>query len=70
MFQPNTAGPPGDLVRIPFSNPTVNQHVGGGQLPLPGGIAVGSEGSLYVSVNSANTAPGSGMVVRVARSDD
>jgi hypothetical protein len=70
MFQPNTAGPPGDLVRIPFGNPGVKQHVGGGHLPVPGGVTVGSEGSLYVSVNSANTAPGSGMVVRVTRSED
>jgi hypothetical protein len=70
MFQPNTAGPPGDLVRIPFGSPSVKQHVGGGHLPVPGGVTVGSEGSLYVSVNSATTVRGSGMVVRVARSED
>jgi hypothetical protein len=70
MFQPNSAGPPGDLVRIPFSNPSVKEHVGGGSLPVPGGVTAGPDGSLYVSVNSANTAPGSGMVVRVARSED
>ena len=66
MFQPNSAGPPGDLVRIPFSNPTTHEHVGGGSLPLPGGVTNGPGGSLYVSVNSANTEPGSGAVVRVA----
>jgi hypothetical protein len=65
MFQPNPAGPPGDLVRIPFSNPGGLQHVGGGALPLPGGVTPGAGGSLYVSVNSANTAPGAGSIVRV-----
>ena len=70
MFQPNSAGPPGDLVRIPFGNPSVHQHVGGGSLPLPGGITPGPGGTLYVSVNSANTAPGSGKVVRVAPAGD
>jgi len=70
MFAPNSAGPPGDLVRIPFSNPTVHQHVGGGSLPLPGGVTPGAGGALYVSVNSANTAPGSGKIVRVAPAED
>jgi len=70
MFQPNAAGPPGDLVRIPFANPGVHQHVGGGSLPLPGGVSPGPGGTLYVSVNSANTAPGSGKVVRVAPAED
>jgi len=70
MFQPNSAGPPGDLVRIPFGNPSVHQHVGGGSLPLPGGITPGPGETLYVSVNSANTAPGSGKVVRVAPAGD
>jgi hypothetical protein len=65
MFQPNPGGPPGDLVRIPFGNPSVHQRVGGGALPLPGGVTPGGEGSVYVSVNSANTAPGSGQIVRV-----
>ena len=66
MFQPNSGGPPGDLVRIPFSDPTAAEHVGGGSLPLPGGVAQGRDGGLYVSVNSANTDIDSGGVVRVA----
>ena len=65
MFQPNPAGPPGDLVRIPFANPSSHQRVGGGALPVPGGVTPGNDGSLYVSINSANTAPGSGKIVRV-----
>ena len=48
------------------NNPTTHEHVGGGSLPLPGGVTNGPGGSLYVSVNSANTEPGSGAVVRVA----
>ena len=64
MFQP-TAGPPGDLVRIPFANPAAVQHIGGGSLPVPGGIAQGPDGSMYVTIGSANTAPGSGAVVKV-----
>ena len=65
MFQPNAAGPPGDLVRVPFAHPSVHQHVGGGALPLPGGVTPGSAGSLYVSVNSADVTPGSGKIVLV-----
>jgi hypothetical protein len=64
MFQP-TAGPPGDLVRIPFANPAAVQHIGGGALPLPGGIAQGPDGSMYVTIGSANVAPNSGAVVKV-----
>jgi hypothetical protein len=69
MFQPNVGGPPGDLVRIPFNHPTAVEHVGGGSLPLPGGVAQGRDGGLYVSVNSANTDLNSGGVVRVAAID-
>jgi hypothetical protein len=69
MFYPNLNGPPGDLVRIPFSKPTFVEHVGGGSVPLPGGIALGREGAMYVSVNSANTALDSGGVVKVSASD-
>jgi hypothetical protein len=32
MFQPNKAGPPGDLVRIPFEGPAAVQHIGGGSV--------------------------------------
>jgi hypothetical protein len=70
MFQPNIAGPPGDVVRIPFSNPTDLDRLGGGMLPLPGGIAQGPDGAMYVSINSANPTPGSGAVVRLNTHDD
>ena len=64
MFQPNSAGPPGDVVVIPFQHPSQITHVGGGSLPLPGGIAQGPDGRMYVSINTAG-APGSGAVVRL-----
>ncbi len=65
MFEP-TSGAPGDLVRIPFANPAAVQHIGGGSLPVPGGIAQGPDGAMYVTVGSAATAPGSGAVVKVS----
>jgi hypothetical protein len=65
MFQPEN-GPPGDLVRIPFANPAAVQHIGGGSLPVPGGVAQGPDGAMYVTVGSAATAPGSGAVMKVS----
>jgi hypothetical protein len=60
-----SATPPGDVVRIPFTDPTTQDHFGAGQLLLPGGIAQGPDGAMYVTVGSA--APGvSGGVMRVA----
>jgi hypothetical protein len=60
-----TANPPGDVVRIPFAHPTTQDHFGFGQLPLPGGIAQGPDGAMYVTVGSS--APGvNGGVMRVA----
>lgn len=64
MFQP-TSGPPGDVIEIPFADPTQHTRIGGGQLPVPGGIAQGPDGAMYVTVGSS--APGaSGAVVRVS----
>jgi hypothetical protein len=65
MFQPNTSGAPGDVVRIPFRHPTHLDRIGGGTLPLPGGIAEGPDGAMYVSVNSSSPDPGSGAVMKV-----
>lgn len=66
MFKLNQAGPPGDLVRIPFASPTQLEHIGGGQLPLPGGVAQGPDGAIYVTVGAAANAP-VGAVVRVSQ---
>jgi hypothetical protein len=60
-----SADPPGDVVRIPFAHPTTQAHFGLGQLPVPGGIAQGPDGAMYVTVGSS--APGvSGGVMRVS----
>lgn len=66
MFQGGfDATPPGDLVKIPFANPGSHTRIGFGQVPLPGGIAQGPDGAMYVTVGSA--APGhSGGVMRVS----
>ncbi|HEY9289608.1 MAG TPA: ScyD/ScyE family protein [Candidatus Dormibacteraeota bacterium] len=66
MFKLNQAGPPGDLVRIPFTNPTQLEHIGGGHLLLPGGVAQGPDGAIYVTVGSAANKP-FGAVVRVSQ---
>jgi hypothetical protein len=69
MFYPaGVNAPPGDLVRIPFANPAAVQHIGGGSLPVPGGLAQGPDGAMYVTVGSAATDPGSGAVVKVSTS--
>jgi hypothetical protein len=69
MFGPTGAPPFGDLVKIRFRNPKHLQRVGvGGDIPLPGSVAQGPDGALYVTTNSS--APGSaGQVVRVSFRD-
>ncbi len=66
MFQGGLgATPPGDVVKIPFAHPSSHQRIGFGQLPVPGGIAQGPDGAMYVTVGSS--APGvSGAVMRLA----
>jgi hypothetical protein len=64
MFAP-TSGPPGELVRIPFGDPSHLDHIGAGSLPLPGGVAQGPDGAMYVSINSASPVLDSGAIVRV-----
>lgn len=66
MFKANAAGPPGDVVRINFSDPTHPEHIGGGQLPVPGGVAQGPDGAIYVTVGSTGLTTASGAVMRVA----
>ena len=68
MFKNNAAGPPGDVVRIPFSDPATPEHIGGGQLPFPGGIAQGPDGAIYVSTFSAGTVDADGAVMRLSSS--
>jgi hypothetical protein len=66
LFYPNAAGPPGDLAMAPFDHPNAITHLGGGTVALPGGIAQGPDGAMYVSTGSADPTPGSGAIVRVA----
>jgi hypothetical protein len=70
LFHQNQQGPPGDLVKIVASEVARRTtddliHIGGGSLPLPGGIAQGPGSSMFVSLNADNPAPGSGSVVKV-----
>lgn len=66
MFQGGLdANPPGDVVEIPFANPSQHTRLGFGHLPVPGGIAQGPDGAMYVTVGSS--APGvSGAVMRLS----
>ena len=73
IFQSNISGPPGDVVRIPFAHPDQLTRIGGGMLPLPGGIAQGPDHAMYVSINSASPERNSGAVVKISfqeRDDD
>lgn len=67
MFKFNPAGPPGDIVRIAFADPAHPEHIGGGQLPFPGGIAQGPDGAMYVTTFAAGTTTANGSVMHVAR---
>jgi hypothetical protein len=67
LFYPNKSGPPGDVAVATFRHPGSITHVGGGSLPLPGGIAQGRDGAMYVSTGAADTNTRSGAVVRIGR---
>ncbi len=68
MFKFNSGGAPGDIVRIPISDPTAVEHIGGGRLPFPGGIAQGGDGAIYTTIFSTGVAAPIGAVMRVAQS--
>ena len=68
MFEPNSAGAPGDVVRIPFANPSSITHIGLGSLPTPGGIALGPDSAMYVAVGAPDTTPASGGVIKISAS--
>ena len=55
-------GPYGDVVSIPFSNPSAQTSLTGGTLAFPGGVAVGPDGKVYVSNLSTSD---NGQVVRI-----
>ena len=66
LFGATTNGFPGGLVRIPFTDPTSLSRPGAGQVLLPGGIAQGPDGAMYVTTHSADKTPASGQVLRVS----
>ena len=41
------------MVRIPLDNPGQVKRIGGGSLPLPGGIAQGPDGAIHVNITTA-----------------
>jgi hypothetical protein len=70
LFRQNRQGPPGDLVKILASEVARRTtddliHVGGGRLPLPGGIAQGPSGAMFVSLMADSPTPGTGSVAKV-----
>jgi glucose/arabinose dehydrogenase len=58
------ATPPGDVVKIGWRHPLQRHHFGFGRLPVPGGIAQGPDGAMYITVGSS-AAGVSGGVVRL-----
>ena len=65
LFGATANGFPGGLVRIPFADPTALHRLGAGQILLPGGIAQGPDGAMYVTTHSADPTPASGQILRV-----
>ncbi len=54
-----------DVVKVPFAHPATGRTViGNGVLTLPNGVAVGSDGNVFVSNMSSNPKAGTGSVVR------
>lgn len=55
----------GDVVKIPFDRPDQHISLTGGKLLFPAGVAVGSDGTVFVSNGSAELPSGQGQVVRL-----
>lgn len=66
LFGATANGYPGGLVRIPFAHPSSLNRLGAGQILLPGGIAQGPDGAMYVTTHAADPTPASGQVLRVS----
>jgi hypothetical protein len=66
LFYPNDSGAPGDLAMAPFDDPSAITHIGGGSVPLPGGIVQGPDRAMYVSIGAADPTAHSGGILRVA----
>ena len=55
----------GDVVKIPLDNPSKHISLTGGKMLFPAGIAVGPDGTVFVSNGSAELPPRRGQVVRL-----
>jgi hypothetical protein len=55
----------GDVVKIPFETPYQHISLTGGSLLFPAGVAVGADGTVFVSNGSAELPAGQGQVVRL-----
>jgi len=64
-FEAVFSDPHGDVVKIPFKSPWKHHMLAGGSLGLTGGIAVASNGTVYVADGTA-FAP-NGRIVRLTR---
>ena len=65
LFGATANGFPGGLVQISFADPTSLNRLKADQIFLPGGIAQGPDGAMYVTTHSADPTLASGQVVRV-----
>jgi glucose/arabinose dehydrogenase len=55
----------GDVVKIPFDSPDQHISLAGGKLLFPAGVAVGADGTVFVSNGSAELPDGRGQVVKL-----
>ncbi len=53
LFTNNFADPHGDVVEIPFADPTTHTSLTGGALSFAGGVAVGPNGDVFVADGTA-----------------
>jgi hypothetical protein len=58
--------PHGDVVKIPFNDPSTHTFLTGGALSNTGGVAVGPNGVVYVADGTAYVGPGGGRIVRIS----
>lgn len=65
LLHTNPAAPPGDLVKIPFGDPTNITHITDPAIVLPAGITQGPDGAMYVATFAATEGHEDGKIVRL-----